>query len=68
MFKKFWILPIVAITGLSACLDTDLERGFAGAAAGALTADILGADPIVGAALGGTAGVVCDDMRVSACQ
>ena len=68
MRKLNWILAAVAISGLTACLDTDLERGLAGAAAGALAADALGGNALTGALIGGTAGVTCDDLGAKACQ
>ncbi len=61
MFKKLWILAVVATAGLSACIDSDLERGLAGAAAGAIAADAMGVDPVVGAAAGGAVGATCDN-------
>ena len=61
MVNKLWIVAIVAFAGLSACLDTDLERGLAGAAAGAVTADALGVDPIIGATGGALVGATCDN-------
>ncbi|APO87048.1 MULTISPECIES: hypothetical protein [unclassified Marivivens] len=67
MVNKIWIVAFVAFAGLSACLDTDLERGLAGAAAGAITADALGVDPVIGAAAGGLAGATCDSYA-SACR
>ncbi len=67
MFKATWIVAAVAVLGLSACLDTDLERGLAGATAGALTADALGVDPAIGAIGGGIAGATCSDYS-SACR
>lgn len=47
---------------LVACGDTDLERGATGAAAGAVTAEILGGNVVTGAVLGGAAGVISDDV------
>jgi hypothetical protein len=68
MVNKIWIVAFVAFAGLSACLDTDLERGLAGAAAGAITADALGGNAVVGATVVGAAAVLCDDVGVRACQ
>lgn len=64
MLKKSWIIGVVAMAGLTACLDTDLERGLAGAAAGAVVADAVGGNAAAGAIIGGAAGVVCDDVNV----
>ena len=56
------ILAATAIASLSACLDNDLERGLAGAAAGAVIADATGGDAVAGAVVGGTAGALCDEI------
>jgi hypothetical protein len=47
---------------LAACSGTDLERGALGAAGGAAAAELTGSDVVGGALIGGTAGVVCDDV------
>ncbi len=60
MRKAAWIFAAVATFGLSGCLNSDLERGLAGAAAGALAAEALGVDPVIGAAAGGAVGATCD--------
>ncbi|MCC1492540.1 hypothetical protein [Cognatishimia sp. F0-27] len=62
------LLSCVAALGLAACSGTDLERGIIGAAGGAFIADRTGGDPVVGAAIGGTAGVVCDDVTPQVCN
>ena len=62
------ILPL-ALTGalLSACgpgggfIDSDVERGLVGAAAGYATARAIDGNGDRGAILGGLAGVFCDD-------
>lgn len=56
------ILAVAAIGSLSACLDNDLERGLAGAAAGAVIADSTGGDALTGAIVGGAAGALCDEV------
>lgn len=56
-------LLAVALT-LSGCLDTDAERGLAGAAGGAVIADVTGGNALTGAVIGGAAGVICDDVGV----
>ncbi|MBU2993911.1 hypothetical protein Q4555_11240 [Octadecabacter sp. 1_MG-2023] len=61
------ILAVGAIASLSACLDNDLERGLAGAAAGAVLADATGVDPVTGALVGGAAGALCDEVT-SVCR
>ena len=65
---KSWMLAAVAATTLGAWGDTDLERGVSGAAIGALAAEATGNDPVVGAAIGGTAGVLCDDVNIAGCN
>jgi hypothetical protein len=57
------ILAAAVIASLSACLlDSDLERGIAGAAAGAVVANALGGDAVTGAIAGGAAGALCDEV------
>ncbi|WP_333817552.1 hypothetical protein [Tabrizicola sp.] len=56
-------LMAVALT-LSGCLQTDTERGLAGAAGGAVIADVTGGNALTGAVIGGAAGVFCDDLGV----
>ena len=62
MLKFRLILAATAIASLSACLDNDLERGLAGAAAGAVIADATGGDAVTGAVVGGAAGALCDEV------
>ncbi len=61
-------VAIAAILGLAACGDTDLERGVSGAAIGAVGAEITGGNPVTGAAVGGAAGVFCDDLTPELCS
>jgi hypothetical protein len=68
MVTTRWILATLAVAGLSACLDTDAERGLAGAVGGAVVADALGADPVTGAVVGGAAGYFCDELNVPGCR
>ena len=56
-------LMAIALT-LSGCLQTDTERGLAGAAGGAVIADVTGGNALTGAVIGGAAGVFCDDLGV----
>ena len=58
------IALLLAILALSACLQTDTERGLAGAAGGAVIADATGGNALTGAIVGGAAGVFCDDVGV----
>ncbi len=64
---KTWIFAAAAALTLAACGDTDLERGLSGAAIGAVAAEATGGDALVGAAVGGAAGVLCDDANVPGC-
>ncbi|MEM1064127.1 MAG: hypothetical protein AAF771_16315 [Pseudomonadota bacterium] len=51
-----------AIIALSGCGDTDIERGVTGAAIGAGASLAVDGDLLTGALIGGTAGVLCDDL------
>ena len=65
MMKTVKLLGLMACAvALSGCLDTDTERGLAGAAGGAVIADVTGGNAVTGAVVGGAAGVFCDDLRV----
>lgn len=58
-------LAAVALVGtLAGCLQTDAERGLAGAAAGALVADATDNSALTGALIGGAAGVYCDNAGI----
>jgi osmotically inducible lipoprotein OsmB len=67
MQKPLAATLFVAILALGACGSTDLERGVTGAAIGAVGASVLGGDPLVGGAVGGAAGVLCDDIAPATC-
>lgn len=63
--KTVKLVALLACTvALSGCLDTDAERGVAGAAGGAVVADAFGGNALTGAVVGGAAGVFCDDLKV----
>ena len=64
MRKQTLIIMALCATTLSACLENDLQRGGVGALGGAVVADVLGADPLTGAVIGGVGGLVCDDLNV----
>ena len=68
MQKSFAILVVTATFGLAACGDTDLERGVSGAAIGAVGAELTGGNVVTGAAVGGAAGVLCDDLTPELCR
>ena len=61
MRKTKFAIAIIAIAGLAGCLESDLERGIAGAGAGIVIADIFGGDSTTSAVVGAAAGVFCDD-------
>ncbi|PWJ16922.1 hypothetical protein [Jannaschia seohaensis] len=68
MFRA--ILALSTTLALAACntgaIDTDAERGLAGAAIGAGTSAVLDGSVAGGAVAGAAAGVFCDD--VGACR
>ena len=64
-FTKY-IIGFAIIAALSGCLENDAERGLAGAAGGAVIADVTGGSALTGALIGGAAGVFCDDVNL--CQ
>lgn len=67
MQKNFSLAPIAAVFALAACGETDLERGVSGAAIGAVSAELVGGNVVTGAAVGGAAGVLCDDVAPELC-
>ena len=62
MRKTGTLIAVVAVLGLAACGDTDLERGVSGAAVGAVAASAVNGNVVTGAAVGAAAGVLCDDL------
>lgn len=64
MQKKSIILAAVAMLGLAGCLESDLERGVAGAGAGYVASEVLGTDRTASMLAGAAAGVFCDDAGV----
>ena len=68
MHRTILSLAVAAVLGLAGCIDTDLERGLTGAAAGALLADAVGGNALTGALIGGAAGATCDDLGAQVCQ
>ncbi|MDP4032215.1 MAG: hypothetical protein Q8P60_05060 [Pseudorhodobacter sp.] len=59
-----WVVAAAILSTLAGCLETDAERGLAGAAGGAVIADATGGNALTGALIGGAAGVFCDDLGV----
>ena len=68
MGKPVILLAVMASFGLAACGDNDLERGVSGAAIGAVGAELTGGNAVTGAAVGGAAGVFCDDLTPQLCR
>lgn len=64
MQKTSIILAAVAMLGLAGCLESDLERGLAGAGAGYVGSQVLGTDPTGTMLAGAAAGVLCDDSGI----
>lgn len=64
MHTKSIILAAVAAFGLSACLESDVERGVVGAGAGVIVGNAIGVDPVAAGAAGVAAGLLCDDVGV----
>ncbi|MBP0481129.1 hypothetical protein [Sagittula salina] len=62
------IVAAASAFSLAACEGTDLERGVMGAGIGAATASATGRNVAAGAAIGGAAGVVCDDVTPQLCN
>ena len=62
------IFAIIACLGLSACMDNDLERAAVGAGVGAAGAAATGGNVVTGAAVGGAAGALCDDILPGLCR
>jgi hypothetical protein len=58
------LAAVALVATLAGCLQTDAERGLAGAAAGALVADATDNSALTGALLGGAAGVYCDNAGI----
>ncbi|WP_166417611.1 YMGG-like glycine zipper-containing protein [Cochlodiniinecator piscidefendens] len=61
---KFIALIATAAILLSGCLDNDLERAAAGAAAGAVVSQVIDGDLATGALIGAGAGALCDDVNL----
>lgn len=66
-FRSFAALFLAGAV-LAACGETDLERGVTGAAIGGVGAQVVGADTVTGALVGGAAGVLCDDVTPDLCR
>lgn len=63
MHKSIILFAVLAVP-LAGCLQDPASRGLAGAAGGALLADLLDQNVIAGAALGGLAGAATCGIEV----
>lgn len=68
MTIKSYILIGIAAFALSGCLNSDAERGLAGAAGGAVIAGATGGNAVTGAVIGGAGGYFCRDLKVPGCR
>lgn len=70
MSKLLALAALVGATAVAGCTQginpTDTDRALIGAGVGATIASVGGENVVKGAALGGAAGVLCDDVRL--CQ
>ncbi|MFC3167908.1 hypothetical protein [Paracoccus fontiphilus] len=70
MSKFLALAALVGATAVAGCTQginpTDTDRALIGAGVGATIASVGGENVVKGAALGGAAGVLCDDVRL--CQ
>ena len=68
MHKTLAVAVVLATFSVAGCGNTDAKRGVSGGAIGAVGAAVIGADPVVGAAVGVAAGVFCNDITPSVCS
>ncbi|MEE2861890.1 MAG: hypothetical protein ACU0DH_06870 [Paracoccus sp. (in: a-proteobacteria)] len=70
MSKFFAMAALVGATAVAGCTQginpTDTDRALIGAGVGATIASVSGENAIKGAAIGGAAGALCNDVRL--CQ
>lgn len=70
MSKKLVLILGLGLAGLAGCTQginpTDTDRALIGAGVGATVAHVGGHNVLKGAAIGGAAGALCDDVRL--CQ
>ncbi|MTH63421.1 hypothetical protein [Paracoccus shanxieyensis] len=68
MPKKIVLVLGLALTGLAGCTQginpTDTDRALIGAGVGATIAHVGGHNVVRGAAIGGAAGALCNDVRL----
>ena len=61
---KTLLLAVVAVSSLAGCLQDPASRGLAGAAAGAVLADVTENDTLTGALIGGLAGAASCGVNI----
>ena len=70
MSKVLAIAALVGTTAIAGCTQginpTDTDRALIGAGVGATIASVSGENVVKGAAIGGAAGALCNDVRL--CQ
>jgi osmotically inducible lipoprotein OsmB len=70
MSKLLAIAALVGTTAIAGCTQginpTDTDRALIGAGVGATVASVSGENVLKGAAIGGAAGALCNDVRL--CQ
>lgn len=68
MSKFFAIVALAGATAVAGCTQginpTDTDRALIGAGVGATIASVSGENAIKGAAIGGAAGALCNDVRL----
>ncbi|EPX85165.1 hypothetical protein [Salipiger mucosus] len=62
------LAAVLGLAAVAACESSDLPRAGLGAGAGYLVDRASGGDGTVGAAVGATAGTVCDDVTPQFCN
>ncbi|MCU9847062.1 hypothetical protein OEZ60_03505 [Defluviimonas sp. WL0024] len=58
------LVGLALMASLAGCMQTDGERALAGAAAGAVIADVTDNNVLTGAAIGAAGGALCDDVNL----
>ena len=62
MSKPITVLGLVALLGLAACGESDIERTATGAVIGGAAGQVLAGDAKTGALIGGAAGATCRSL------
>ncbi|MCF3974636.1 hypothetical protein [Paracoccus salsus] len=68
MSRTLALIAFVGATAVAGCTQginpTDMDRAIIGAGVGATAAHVGGKNVVKGAAIGGAAGALCDDVRL----